>query len=331
MPLKDYFKSLGAKFNNNRITGFLEKDSEYKELANAVVCSLMANGQIQIKGDDRLDFVHGQTTNIVKNLELNSFSENLLLNHKGHALADIKVFKRETDLYIVSEGSAEYTLARFKKHIIFDAVVLNDLSKKLVTFTVQGDNSKKLLEAAFETRMPKTNKFIELEYNNAKILINPAQRTKNGGFDINLCISDGIEIFEKLISMGIKAASEDVLDISRVEAKIPMAIYDAGTGVLPQEAGLEPKLSYNKGCYLGQEIIARIHARGSVRRSLQLLNLDAIPDIKRPDIILNNKKIGILGTVVKHPKLGIIALAVLRNDLQKSEFEVAGIKAVLKS
>lgn len=329
MPLKDYFKTFGAKFDNNRITSFAETAKEFQELTNAVVCPLLANGQIRITGDDQLDFVHGQTTNIVKGLDINSFSENLLLNHKGHALTDLKVFKREDDLYIVSEGSAEYILERFKKHIIFDQVVLQDLSEKLMSFTVQGDNSKKLLEAAFETKMPEANKYIQFKYKTAKILINSAKRTKNTGYDINLCISEGPMIFEKLIAMGIKPVGEDVLHISRVEAKIPMAIYDAGAGVLPQEAGLEPKLSYNKGCYLGQEIIARIHARSNLRRSLELLKLDAIPKTKRPDISLNNKKIGTLGTVVNHPKKGILALAVLKNNLEAKTFEVEGLGAYL--
>lgn len=328
MLLKDYFKSLGANYANNRITSF-GSNQEFKELANAVICPLTANGQIRITGNDRLDFVHGQTTNIVKTLAINSFSENLLLNHKGHAIADLKVFKREDDLYIVSEGSAEYTLARFKKHIIFDQVVLQDLSEKLMSFTVQGANAKKLLEEAFNIEMPEANKFIQFEYENAKILINPANRTKFGGYDINLCISEGAMVFEKLTSLGIASVGEDALEISRVEAMIPMAIYDAGAGVLPQEAGLEPKLSYNKGCYLGQEIIARIHARGKVRRSLRLLKLDGFPEVTRADIILKAKKVGILGTVIKHPEQGLLALAVLRTDLKEIEFEITGVGARL--
>ncbi len=328
MELSEYFSSLGAVFEEARVLRFTDSAKEFEYLEDAVLCPL-ANGQIRITGDDRLDFVHGQVTNQVKNLALNSFSENLLLNHKGHALVDLRVFRRTDDLYLTIEDSSEFCLVRFKKHIIFDKVVLEDLSNKLMTFTVQGKNAKKHLEAALASPMPKAGEFIELNFENAKILVNPAQRTVYGGYDINLCISDAIRVFKKLLAAGIKPSGEEALEFSRVEAKIPIAIKDAGPGVLPQEAGLEPKLSYNKGCYLGQEIIARIHARSSLPRSLKRLRLEAMPAKKRADILLAAKKIGVLGTVVKHPKLGLIALAVIKDNIETTEFDIGGVKASL--
>jgi len=253
----------------------------------------------------------------------------LLLNHKGHALVDLKVFRRADDLYLTIEDSAEFTLNRFKKHIIFDKVELQDLSSKLTTIILQGKNAKKHLEEICQTDMPAAGEFIELKFAAAKILINPARRTLYGGYDINLCISDAIQVLKKLLSAGLKLAGEDALEISRVEAKIPKAIKDAGVGILPQEAGLEPMLSYHKGCYLGQEIMARIQARSSLRRSLQILSLESLPEQARAEIRLNDEKVGVLGSVVNHPMLGIIALAVLKNNSEASEFDVGGVKAGL--
>ena len=329
MELKDYLISLGAKFDHARVSSFTDVADEFNALEDAVICPLLTNGQIRITGDDRLDFVHGQVTNQVKNLKVNGFSENLFLNHKGHALVDLKVFRRADDLYLTIEDSTEFTLNRFKKHIIFDKVELQDLSSKLTTITLQGKNAKKYLEELFQTDVPAAGQFIELEFAAAKILINPAKRTLYGGYDINLCISDAIPVLKKLLSAGLKLAGEDALEISRVEAKIPKAIKDAGVGILPQEAGLEPMLSYHKGCYLGQEIMARIQARSSLRRSLQILSLESLPEQARAEIRLNDEKVGVLGSVVNHPMLGIIALAVLKNNSEASEFDVGGVKAGL--
>ena len=312
--LNDFLLARGATFDERgRLESVISPSSEFAALETAVVVPLLGHTALRVIGADRLDFVHGQLSNEVKRLQVGTFSENLLLNHKGHALAQMRVFLREDDLFLAVEGNAGELVEReLKTHIIFDQVELQTLSETITSFTVQGLQAAKVLESF---GLPTSNSFIQVPFVNAKILIHAAKRTVPGGFDVHVLSKDAESLLTKLLESGATLAGEKALEISRVEASIPYAQTEAGEGVLPQEAGLEHCISYTKGCYLGQEIMARIEARGNLRRSLKKVRLEALPSPEDRDIRASDKIVGKLGKVVQHPTLGVIALAVLRNDL----------------
>jgi tRNA-modifying protein YgfZ len=312
--LKDFLMSRGAIFNRQgRLESVTSPYSEFAALETATVVPLLGHTALRVTGTDRLDFVHGQLSNQVKQLQPNTFSENLLLNHKGHALAQMRVFRREDDLFLALEGNAsEFVERELRAHIIFDQVELQNLSGTITSFTLQGKEAAKVLESL---GLPTGNTFTQVPFANAKLLIHAAKRTVAGGFDVHVLSKDAEALLQRLLESGATLAGEQALEMSRVEAGIPYAETEAGEGVLPQEAGLEPCVSYTKGCYLGQEIMARIEARGNLRRSLKKVRLEALPTLEERDIRLGDKVVGRLGKVVEHPNLGVIALAVLRNDL----------------
>lgn len=313
--LKDFLIAQSANFNQKgRLESFGSSPVEFERLEGAIVVPLLGHTALRVTGADRLDFVHGQLSNEVKRLQPNTFSENLLLNHKGHALAQMRVFRREDDLFLAIEGNAGDLVEReLKAHIIFDQVELQNLSETITSFTVQGKGVAKILESLGE--LPTGNIFIQVPFATAKILIHAARRTVPGGFDVHVLSKDAEALLQRLLESGATLAGENALEMSRVEAGIPYVETEAGEGVLPQEAGLEPCVSYTKGCYLGQEIMARIEARGNLRRSLKKVRLEALPISENRDIHLADKVVGRLGKVVEHPTLGVIVLAVLRNDL----------------
>ncbi len=296
-------------------------------LATALVVPLLGHTALRVTGVDRLDFVHGQLSNEVKKLQVGTFSQNLLLNHKGHALSQLTVFRRDDDLFLaVENNSSAFVERELRAHIIFDQVDLQNLSQVITSFTVQGKEAAKVLEPY---GLPTGHAFIQVPFASAKILIHPSKRSVPGGFDVHVLSKDAEALLEKVLESGAALADEKVLDISRVEAGIPYAETEAGEGVLPQEAGLEPLVSYTKGCYLGQEIMARIEARGNLHRSLKKLTLSVVPENSEREIRLGDKVVGKLGTVVAHPELGVISLAVMRDVPVDAELRVAGVTATL--
>lgn len=313
--LQDFFIAQHAKLNEKgRLESFTSPKAEFAALETAIIVPLLGHTALRVTGADRLDFVHGQLSNEVKRLQANTFSENLLLNHKGHALAQLRVFRRDDDLFLAVEGNAGELVEReLKAHIIFDQVELQNLSETITSFTVQGKEAAKVLESFGD--LPTGNTFVQAPFANAKILIHAAKRTVPGGFDVHVLTRDAEALLQHLLGLGTTLAGEQGLDMSRVEAGIPYAETEAGEGVLPQEAGLEHCVSYTKGCYLGQEIMARIEARGNLRRSLKKVGLEALPSLEDRDIRSADKGVGRLGKVVEHPTLGVIGLAVMRNDL----------------
>ena len=292
--------------NNGKHLPNLEKAS--------MVVPLLATSALRVTGADRIDFVHGQVSNDVKRLQVGEYCDTLLLNYKGHALAQMRILRRQDDLLLFVEGGAgEYVRKELEAHIIFDQVELEALNWMILS--LQGSQSSNIIEQVLGIESPQGKDFSSINFKGNDVFVSFSKRSVQGGFDLVTEESCMVALVEVLLEADATLAGEDVLNLARVTAGIPHAEFEGGEGVLPQEAGLEPLISYTKGCYLGQEIMARIEARGNLRRSLQGLSLNTMPSPDMRDIQLNGKKVGRLGTVVEHPDLGIIALAILRDDI----------------
>ncbi|MCA9838360.1 MAG: folate-binding protein YgfZ [Trueperaceae bacterium] len=288
--------------------------SELDAFSTLAVFPLESLFPLRVTGSDRLEFLHGQISNTVKGLKVGDFNQALMLNHKGHALAQMTVFRRQDDLFLtVEDGSGELVLQQLQRHIIFDQVKLEPMNDKISSFSLQGEKaSSTLLELWGE--VPVGSQFLHYPFVEAKVLVHPAKRSVEGGFDLHVLAKDAAALYRLLQEQSAEPVSQEAAETARVMAGVPRAATEGGEGVLPQEAGLEFALSYNKGCYLGQEIMARIEARGNLRRSLVGLRLSEPP--QSDEIALDGKRIGKLGQVVNHPDQGYLALAVLRNDLE---------------
>lgn len=266
---------------------------------------------VRVGGDDRLDFVHGQLTNDVRGLAAGAFNRSLQLNHKGHVLASALVFRRGDDLYLAAEAGGDTLLSSLRGHVVFDRVEIEDLRATLEVFTLLGREIPALLATGGIT-LPAADRFAQVEIGGASVLLHPAPWSP-GAADLHLLKRDRERVIGVLSEAGAETAAEDLFELARIEAGVATAA-DAGEGVLPQEIGLDSAVSYRKGCYLGQEIMARIEARASLRRGPVRLRLSADPGGER-DIVQSGRSVGRLGSVVGHPDGSWRALAVLRSDL----------------
>lgn len=275
---------------------------------------LLGTTPFRLTGSDRLEFLHGQVSNEVKRLQPGESRPALMLNVRGHALALTRVYRREDDLLVAAEGAAGALVeAQLRAHIIFDQVEIQNLSSTLSTLTVQGAQASAVLSYVFKENLPGENTFAEVPFASAKVLVSPVARSRAGGFDLHVLTRDLAELVSALKTAGAELAGENALEAHRLWAGVAGAEHEGGEGVLPQEAGLDYALSYRKGCYLGQEIMARVEARGKLRRRLVGLKLTGFPVVQ--DITHGGKTVGRLGGVAEHPNLGLIALASVRSEL----------------
>lgn len=282
-------------------------------------------GPLRVRGEDRLTFVHGQLSNEVRRLAVGGASHALMLNHKGHALAEVRVYRREDDLYLaVEDGKGPEVMAQLEAHIIFDQVTLQDLTGEITGFSVQGEGAAALVREVLGIEVPQAGAFVQAPFASAEVLVAPAKRSLVSGVDLHVLARDAVALVEALEAAGALRVDQEIAELLRVEAGIPAAHREGGEGVLPQECGLEHAISYTKGCYLGQEIMARIEARGNVRRALRGLRLEAVPKEAR-DVTADGRVVGRLGTVVEHPELGVVALAAIRRDLETTRVQVGDV------
>ena len=300
--------------------------------SGAVIARLPAT-VVRVHGADAASFLHGQLANDVTGLKAGGVNQSLSLTHKGHAVAESSVLRRAAGdlLLVVDDQAGAWVMSSLESHIIFDQVTL-DAPEESALLTLQGAGAAALL-SALAGALPAPGEFAELELGGSPVLAYARRRSREGGFDLVVAAGAVAAVVGALASAGALEVDAAVVNALRVRALVATAAGEAGEGVLPQEAGLVGSLSYRKGCYLGQEIMARIEARGNLRRTLVQLEL-AGPALSGQPILADDRTVGRLGSVV-----GVVgadgattyeALAVLRNDLAEGASLTAGPVSVCR-
>src|SRR2546430_1830096 len=136
------------------------------------------------------------------------------------------------------------------------------------------------------------------------------------GVDLLCDAADTDALAAALRGRGAADVDEAAAEVLRVELGRPRYGIDLDDTVIPQEAGLNDRaVSFTKGCYVGQETVARLHYRGKPNRHLRGLRLSA-PAARGDELRLGERTVGKVGTVVLSPRLGPVALALVRREAQ---------------
>ena len=144
------------------------------------------------------------------------------------------------------------------------------------------------------------------------------------GVDVLCEAADTEPVAAALIAAGAVPAAEDAAEVRRVETGRPRYGVELNDSVIPQEAGLNARaVSFEKGCYVGQETVARLHFRGKPNRHLRGLRLTG-PAATGDALRLGEREVGHLGTVVASPAHGPIALALVRREAQPGDTVAVG-------
>lgn len=281
-------------------------------------------GAVRVTGTDRIPFVHGQSTNDVRGLPTPGAQRALILNAKGQIEFDVRVFKRNDDLYLqTAPGLGSAVLERLKRYVVFDDVQLEDISDKIRVVHLSGPASLEVAaRIGFDPSGPNVQ---QLQTEIAGTLL--ASKMDRGlcigldtGLDIHVLASQADTLQHWLETQGLTQLEN--FERARILAGIPDAHADHFLGMLPQETGLEFAVSYKKGCYIGQEIMARLEARGHTNRNLARIysseKLEAGTELK-----LEDRTVGSVGSSVQHDGQWI-SLAVIRKEVEdNTELEAA--------
>ena len=277
-------------------------DTGYRALTET--CGLVdrsERGKLALTGPDAKTFLQGQITNDVEGLEPGRGCYAAFLTHKGKMLGDLRVLDLGDELLLDTER-----------------VALQDLFNMIRRYKLGSDVElhKRTLEWGLLSLIgPQTETFgLEAEHDN--------RRAEIAGQPVVLVRTDvGVDVFVPSESkavvaaeLGVPQVDEAAAEIVRVERGRPRYGAELDDGVIPQEAGLnERAVSFTKGCYVGQETVARLHYRGKPNRHLRGLRLSA-PATPGDELRLGEKVVGRVGTVVDSPVHGPIALALVRRE-----------------
>jgi tRNA-modifying protein YgfZ len=293
---------------------------------DAVVAPLTLHGAIALRGPDRVDFVNAQVSHDVRALPTWGAVGAILLDHRGRPQADVTVVRREGDLYVaVDDGRGPRVLEALRTHLVFDQVEIVDLTRTLAAVVVSGHDVAPRLDealgapagtAAAALSAGGRGPVVEVPWAGAAVLLHARHRSRVASLDVHVLARDGGDLLAALTAAGFRSVGEVALAGARVVSGIAATAAE-GEEALPQEAGLDARISYRKGCYLGQEIMARIEARGSLRRGPVRLTLagEPVDPSERGVTDADGRPVGRVGTAAWTPDGGWQALAVLRLDV----------------
>ena len=277
----------------------------------------LPSSALRLTGADRLDFVQGQMTANLRAAPTPGMVPACFLNVKGQIEHFARVYRRADDVYLhLDAGAAPALAARLKKYIIFDAVEVQDISGVLSTVHLWQEALP-----GWDAAGPAVQ---SLELGGGAVLAARVSRTGEPGLDLHYLARHGAGVLP-LLGEEVPFAQ---LEGARIAAGLPDVGQDGWAGSLLQEVGLDGEggaISYRKGCYVGQEIMARLEARGKTRHALtRLAARDASQTLPgHTDILLEDKVVGVTGAAA-----GPLALAKLRKDVpQGALLTVSGVEA----
>ncbi len=258
-------------------------------------------GKLALTGSDAKDFLQGQVTNDILGLQPGRGCYAAFLTHKGKMLGDLRVFDLADELLLDCERVALQELFNMiNRYKLGRDVELHKRTVQMGLLSVIGPDAPRLAG--------------DSEHDNARVELGGVQVvavTTDVGTDLFFAAEDRDAVRGAL---EFEDGDEAQAEVVRVEHGRPRYGVDLDDSVIPQEAGLnERAVSFTKGCYVGQETVARLHYRGKPNRRLLGLRL-AEPVEPGTELKLGEKVVGKLGSVVVSPEHGPIGLALVRRE-----------------
>ncbi len=299
----------------------VELDGQYRILREgAGVVERVGRRVIEVRGTEAGAYLQSQLTQDVESLEPGSGAYSALLDRKGHMQGDMRVLRLDDAFGIgTEEVAAPAVISHLDRYKIGRDVEVDrpyGRARRRLGGRPSRDPAGSRRSARARARAPRARR------GRAR---RPSPSATDLGVDLTLARGDVEALLAALAERGVEPVIEEAAEIVRVEGGRPRFGREMTTATIPQEAGInERAISFTKGCYIGQETVARLHYKGKPNRHLRGLRL-AAPATAGDPVLLGERELGTIGTAVLSPAHGPIALAVLRREAEPgSTVEVGG-------
>jgi tRNA-modifying protein YgfZ len=301
----------------------VEIDAQYRQLREECgVLDRSDRGKLLVTGSEAAEYLQGQLTNDIEVLEPGEGCYAALLDRKGHMQADMRVLnlsavplpgvpgaKNSAAVWVDTEPGA---LAAARRHLdmykIGRDVTLEDIGEQLAVLSLIGPRS---VELAGSPALPEhSSELVSIEG------VNCLAVGTTLGLDLIAVAEDRERLIAALAAAGAPAVDPAAGEIVRIESGTPRFGSEMDTATMPAEAGIvAAAVNFEKGCYIGQETVARLHYKGKPNRHLHGLRLSG-PAEPGTALSLGEKEVGRLGSSCVSPAHGPIGLAIVRREAE---------------
>jgi folate-binding protein YgfZ len=292
------------------MTVTVELDAQYRQLREECGVLPRERGVIAVTGPDGAEYLQGQVTNDVEALAVGEGQYAVLLDRKGHMQTDLRVLRVGAEEIQIDLEAApkDQALRHLTMYSIGREVAVVDATEERALLSLIGPRAA---EIAATPPLP--------EFANEASTVAGIQALAVGtrdGIDLFCATGDRERLLAALTEAGAVEVAPEAVEIVRIEAGVPRFGAEMDAGTMPAEASIvEDAVSFTKGCYIGQETVARLHYKGKPNRHLRGLKLSgaAMPGAV---LKLGEKEVGTLGGAVVSPALGPIGLAIVRREAE---------------
>ena len=344
LELHAWHQQLRARFQNlnefEAVADYGDWQAEFTALtASCGVIDLGFRSRICLLGADRVRFLHGQVTNDIKHLAEGGGCYAFITSAKGKLQSDAFIYRLENEILLDFEpGLAVEVSRRLETFIVSDDVQVVDVRPHYGLLSIQGPTSAVvIMRIAPELEVP-ANSLQIVQMNSAafgECYVANQPRLGSQGFDIFAPAQSLQVVAQKLLEAVREQEGRPcgwtAFDAVRIRAGVPRFGVDMDESNLPQETGLEKQaISYHKGCYIGQEVINRIHSIGRVNKYLRRFELLTNPPttpLRGDKFLCDDRDAGFLTSVVRLPDGSNVALGYLQSAISSDANKPVSLRA----
>lgn len=270
--------------------------------------------KIVVSGEDRVRWLNGMITGNVRDLAVGRGVYSFALSPQGRIQGDLNAFQRGDYLLLVTDESQAANLVTwFDRYIIMDDVELANVSEKLASIGVKGPKAVDVLRSAGFPADLEPLQVEDATWSNVGLSVARNVSDHFPEFEIWFAPENTSSVWDALVSAGARPVGYEALELFRIASGVPAFTQDIRDRDLPQETAQSHALHFAKGCYVGQEIVERIHSRGNVHRSLTGFKLSQ-PAPVGTKLLKEGKEVGELTSVTELPSGQPIALGYVRRE-----------------
>jgi tRNA-modifying protein YgfZ len=295
----------------------ITKETEYRAAqTGCVMIDSSAWGRLRFAGKDHLDFLHRMSTNDLLKLQAGQGAATVFITPIARIIDRAVVYVRDADLLMLTSRGNEVRVYQWlRKYIFFnDDVQIKNVTGETAMLSVYGATANEIMQqvsgedlAALPLHHWRTVRIAAVE-----TLITRADPIAGGGFHLIVEKSALPEVWQTLLAVGVVPFSDETYQVLRIEAGRPEFGHELGDEYIPLEANLWADVSFSKGCYTGQEIIARMESRQRLAKQLMGLRFEA--EVTLPATLLSDEhEVGVVTSVAHSPALGWIGLGYLKS------------------
>jgi len=309
---------------------FGKRQAEFAALRGGCgVYDLGFRAKISLTGGDRVRWLNGMVTNNIRDLSVGQGVYAFLLNPQGHILGDLYAYNRGESIAVDTDcGQAEKILATFDHYIIMDDVEVANLSEQVTALGITGPKTQDVLAAAgFATSGMQALQIKSVTWQGTECTLARGEEPERVSYEIWIAPERVRPLWDALLAAGAAPVGSEALEMHRIVSGIPRYGVDIRERDLPQETEQARALNFNKGCYVGQEIVERIRSRGAVHRKFTGFIVEGVAEITAgTKIIAGEKEVGEITSAASLPLAGgekTVALGYIRREVGVPGREVA--------